>query len=179
MPKKQKDLEVLEELISVAPTPEPIAENEESDGEMELKPQKKKIYNVKPKDPNTPKKERTPAQIEAWKKALAKRQANRETRMSEKETEKERIARELNEKKILAKKQVEDKIVKKAISIKKKAIKKEIILDEISDDETPIEEIKQIVRKQTATRQQPVRQVNTVVQTPVKPVPQLPRIVFM
>jgi len=169
MPKKQKDLEVLEELVS---EPEPL---EESDGEMELKPQKKRIYNVKPKDPNAPKRDRTEAQRMAWDKALATRQANRDNRKIVKETEKERIARELNEKKLLAKKQVEDKIVKKAISIKKKAIKKEIILDEISDDDTPMEEIKQIVKKQ-AVRQQPVRQVN---QQPVKLVPQIPRIVFM
>jgi hypothetical protein len=133
----------------------------------------KKIYNVKPKDPNAPKKERTEAQKMAWEKALATRQANRENRKTVKETENERIARELKEKKDLAKKQVEDKIVKKAISIKKKAIKKEIILDEVSDDETPIEEIKQIVKK-AQLRQQPPRQVN---QPP--PVYQKPKIIFM
>lgn len=168
MPRKQKDLEVLEELIAL---PEDAVE--ESDGEMEIKPQKKRIYNVKPKDPNAPKRERTEAQRLAWDKALATRQANRDNRKIEKETEKERIARELNEKKLLAKKQVEDKIVQKAISIKKKAIKKEIILDEISDDDTPIEDIKKIVK-----RQQPVRQVNQqpIIQQPIK---QIPKIVFM
>ena len=167
MPRKQKDLEVLEELIAA---PEPV---EGSDGEMEIKPQKKRIYNVKPKDPNAPKRERTEAQRLAWDKALATRQANRDFRMTEKETEKERIARELNEKKMLAKKQVEDKIVRKAISIKKKAIKQEIILDEISDDETSMEEIKKIVR---TTRQQPVRQMNQPIQQPIK---QIPKIIFM
>ena len=174
MPRKQKDLEVLEELVDEVPTPEP--DPVESDGEMEIKPQKKRIYNVKPKDPNAPKKERTPAQIEAWNKALATRQVNRENRKTEKETEKERIARELNEKKLLAKKQVEYKIVKKAISIKKKAIKKEIILDEISDDETPMEEIKKIVKRQQTkpqVRQQPPSQVNQ------PPIPQIPKIIFM
>ena len=162
MPRKQKDLEILEELVA---EPEPV---EESDGEMEIKPQKKRIYNVKPKDPNAPKRERTDAQKLAWEKALAARQANRDNRKTEKESEKERIARELNEKKLLAKKQVEDKIVRKAISIKKKAIKKEIILDEISDDDTPIEEIKKIVK-----RQQPNRQVNQ------PPIAQIPKLVFM
>ena len=174
MSRKQKDLEILEKLATeFAPTPEPV---EESDGEMEIKPQKKRIYNVKPKDPNAPKRERTEAQKIAWEKALATRQANRDNRKTAKETEKERIARELNEKKLLAKKQVEDKIVRKAISIKKKAIKKEIILDEISDDDTPIEEIKQIVKRQQSkppVRQQPPRQVNQ------PPAPQIPKIVFM
>jgi hypothetical protein len=173
MPRKQKDLEILEELCTEPePTPESV---EESDGEMEIKPQKKRIYNVKPKDPNAPKKERTPAQIEAWNKALATRQANRENRKTEKESEKERIARELYEKKLLAKKQVEDKIVRKAISIKKKAIKKEIILDEISDDETPMEEIKKIVKRQQS---KPSRQVN---QPPIiqQQIPQKPKIIFM
>jgi hypothetical protein len=168
MPRKQKDLEILEKLTTAPELPV-----EESDGEMEVKPQKKRIYNVKPKDPNAPKKERTEAQKLAWEKALATRQANRDNRKVVKETEKERIARELKEKTLLAKKQVEDKIVRKAISIKKKAIKKEIILDEISDDETPMEEIKQIVKRQQV-KQQPVRQVNQQV---IKP--QIPRIVFM
>ena len=170
MPRRIKDLEVLEELVA---EPEPA----ESDGEMEIKPPrnavKKRIYNVKPKDPDAPKRERTEAQRLAWDKALATRQKNRESRQYEKETEKERIERELNEKKLLAKKQVEDKIVKKAISIKKKAIKKEIMLDEISDDETPMEEIKKIVR---TTRQQPPRQVNKPIQPPI---PQKPQIIFM
>lgn len=170
MPRKQKDLEVLEELITTPELPpEPV---EESDGEMEVKPKKMRIYNVKPKDPNSPKKERTEAQKLTWEKALATRQTNRDNRKVVKETEKERITRELNEKALLAKKQVEDKIVKKAISIKKKAIKKEIILDEISDDETPMEEIKQIVKRQQPVRQQPVRQ-QSIMQ------PQIPKIVFM
>lgn len=145
-----KDIETLEVLTDSTPL---INENNETDGEsdaeLELKvPIKKKIYNVKTKDPNAPKKERTPAQIQAWNKALETRQMNREGRKVVKETENERIAREIKEKKEQAKKSVEEKIVKKAISIKKKQIKKEVILDEISDDDTPIETIKQIVRKQ-------------------------------
>ena len=144
-----KDIETLEVLTDTTPL---INENNETDGEsdseLELKITKKKIYNVKPKDPNAPKKERTPAQIQAWNKALETRQMNREGRKVVKETENERISREINEKKEQAKKSVEEKIVKKAVSIKKKQIKKEVILDEISDDDTPTETIKQIIRKQ-------------------------------
>ena len=152
-----KDLETLEVLTSSAPL---VNENNETDGEsdseLELKIlKKKKIYNVKPKDPYAPKKVRTPAQINAWNKALETRQMNREGRKVVKETENERVAREIKEKKEQAKKSVEEKIVKKAISIKKKQIKKEVILDEISDDDTSIGTIKQIVRKQSSRSVKP------------------------
>lgn len=103
---------------------------------------KKKVYNVKPKDPDAPKKERTEKQKLAWEKALATRKANRDARLKEKQTMNEMI----EEQKKISKKKVEDKIVKKAISIKKRQIKKEEVLDEISDDDTSYEEIKRIVK---------------------------------
>lgn len=166
MSKKSKDLETLGVLMD-----EVNEEKEQTDDEIQVVKTpvvpktavladgsnlKKKIYNMKPKDPNAPKKERTPAQIEAWNKALASRQFNRESRKSEKDI----IKGELEQKKIIAKKAVEEKIVKKAISIKKKQIKKEVMLDEVSDDETPMEEIKKVIQK----RQNPPRSVN--IETP-------------
>ena len=161
MNKKVEDLETLEVLSGDIPD---VDLQNETDDDLQVaktpKTVKKRVYNVKPKDPNAPKKERTPAQIEAWNKALATRQANRDSRL----TEKQKVVEDLKKKADVAKKAVEEKIVKKAISIKKKQIKKEIMLDEVSDDETPVEEIKKIVKEK---RQQPPRTVKVV--EPEKP----------
>jgi hypothetical protein len=161
MNKKSEDLETLGVLSGDI---QDVDLQNETDEELQVaKTPKKRIYNVKPKDPNAPKKERTPAQIDAWNKALATRQANRDSRM----TEKQKVAQDLKKKADMAKKAVEEKIVKKAISIKKKQIKKEILLDEVSDDETPVEEIKKIVKDK---RQQPPRTVKVVnIVEPPKP----------
>lgn len=82
-------------------------------------------------------KPRTEKQIEAFKKAQAKRDENRA------------ITKE-NTKKAL-----EEKVIQKAISIKKTQVRKLQVLDQISDDETPIEEIKKIQRAMTPP---PIRQ---------------------
>ena len=87
------------------------------------------------------KKPRSEKQIEAFKRAQAKRDENR------------LISKE-NTKKVL-----EEKILQKAISIKKKQIKKMKVLDDVSDDETPIEEIKQIQRSMTPPPQRPIQQI--------------------
>jgi hypothetical protein len=83
------------------------------------------------------KKPRSEKQIEAFKKAQAKRDENRA------------ITKE-NTKKAL-----EEKVIQKAISIKKTQVRKLQVLDQISDDETPIEEIKKIQRAMTPP---PIRQ---------------------
>jgi transaldolase len=83
------------------------------------------------------KKPRSEKQIEAFKKAQAKRDENRA------------VAKE-NTKKAL-----EEKVIQKAISIKKTQVRKLQVLDQISDDETPIEEIKKIQRAMTPP---PIRQ---------------------
>jgi hypothetical protein len=83
------------------------------------------------------KKPRSEKQIEAFKKAQAKRDENRA------------ITKE-NTKKAL-----EEKVIQKAISIKKSQVRKLQVLDQISDDETPIEEIKKIQRAMTPP---PIRQ---------------------
>ena len=140
-----EDLEQLEILE------EQKEEEVEDDNIQKTKSVKKKIYNVKPKDPDAPKKERTPAQKLAWEKALATRKANRDARLKEKQTMNEVI----EEQKKISKKKVEDKIVKKAISIKKKQIKKEEVLDEISDDETSYEEIKKIAKAKPRPKAKP------------------------
>jgi hypothetical protein len=83
------------------------------------------------------KKPRTEKQIEAFKKASAIRDANRNKRKED------------------GKKEMEEKILKKAISIKKKQIKKAYTIDDISDDETPIEQI----RAMTPPPQRPIQQI--------------------
>jgi hypothetical protein len=91
---------------------------------------------VKPKRPYKPRPPKTPAQLEAFQKAIAARDANAKRRREEAE-------------KMLAqsKKETEDKVVKKALSIKKKQLKAQLALEEISDDDEPIEVIKQKVKK--------------------------------
>lgn len=165
MSKNLEELEVLEDV----PNDTEVAEEyeEEIHDETIEKPKKKKVYNVKPKDPDAPKKERTPKQIEAWNKALKARQAKRDERAKEKEMLKEVVA----EQKKIAKKKVEDKVVKKAISIKKKQIKTEEVLDEISDDETPYEEVKQIAKKKQAVR----RRTQSIAEPKPEPNPVNPR----
>ena len=101
------------------------------------------------------KKPRTEKQIEAFKKAQAKRDENRA------------ITKE-NTKKAL-----EEKVVQKAISIKKSQVRKLQVLDQISDDETPIEEIKKIQRAMTPP---PIRQTIQAVQ---KPIPSKPQFYFL
>ena len=161
MTDKKKDLEDLK-ILAPNDTEEP------SDGELEIKPtpspvKKKKVYNVKPKDPDAPKRPLTEKQKENWAKCLAVREAKRKERKTEQTILKEQIEVKKKE----AKKAVEDKVVRKAISIKKKQIKAEAMLDHVSDDETPIEEVKQILRKQ------PPRKVN------MTPVPERPVFTFV
>lgn len=88
---------------------EPI-DNESSDEEIEVKPKIKK--------------ERTPAQVAAFKKAMEVRDANKAKRQEEKKALEE-----------MAKKQLEEKIVRKAIAIKKKQIKQEKIVEPESESE--------------------------------------------
>jgi len=83
------------------------------------------------------KKPRSEKQIEAFKKAQAKRDENRAIRKEN------------------TKKALEEKVIQKAISIKKSQVRKLQVLDQISDDETPIEEIKKIQRAMTPP---PIRQ---------------------
>lgn len=165
------NLDELSVLENVQDEDQPVAEVEEPEDDSIQKP-KKKVYNVKPKDPNAPKKERTEAQKKAWEKALATRQANRESRLKEKE----QLNQVVVEQKKIAKQAVEQKIVKKAISIKKKQIKKEEVLDEISDDETPYEEVKQIAKK-TANKR--ASQAKPQIDTPEYQPPQKPSFIFM
>lgn len=161
----------LDELSVLENVEEPTEEPTEIEDDSIQKP-KKKVYNVKPKDPNAPKKERTEAQKKAWEKALATRQANRESRLKEKE----QLNQVVVEQKKIAKQAVEQKIVKKAISIKKKQIKKEEVLDEISDDETSYEEVKHIAKK-TANKR--ASQAKPQIDTPEYQQPQKPSFVFM
>lgn len=87
------------------------------------------------------KKPRSEKQIEAFKKAQAKRDENRVKQKEE------------------TKKVLEEKILQKAVSIKKKQIKKMKVLEDVSDDDTPMEEIKQIQRAMTPPPQRPIQQI--------------------
>lgn len=105
-----------------------------------------KVKKTGGKEEGVTKKPRTEKQIEAFKKAQAKRDENRA------------ISKE-NTKKAL-----EEKVIQKAISIKKSQVRKLQVLDQISDDETPIEEIKKIQRAMTPP---PIRQTIQAVQKPI------------
>ena len=89
-----------------------------------------------PKRIHRPRPPKTPAQLEAFKKAVAVRTANSKRR---KDAADELLAQ--------TKKETEDKVVRKAIAIKKKQIKAQIALEEISSDDEPIEVIKQKIKK--------------------------------
>ncbi len=99
-----------------APPPPPPAQTDESDDEIEYKPQK-------------PKRQLSEKQMENLIKGREKRDTLRKQRLEEK-------AKQNNE----YKKQVEEKIVKKAIQIKKKQLKQEKLIEPEpdSDDETLI-----------------------------------------
>ena len=97
------------------------------------------------------KKPRSEKQIEAFKKAQAKRDENRAKQKED------------------SKKVLEEKILQKAVSIKKKQIKQMKVLDNVSDDDTPIEEIKQIQRAMTPPTQRPIQQI----QQPINRKPQI------
>jgi len=97
-------------------------------------------------EPNTlakVKKPRSEKQIQAFKKAQAKRDENRAKQKED------------------SKKVLEEKILQKAVSIKKKQIKQMRVLDNVSDDDTPIEEIKQIQRSMTPPPLRPIQQIQT------------------
>ena len=89
------------------------------------------------------KKPRSQKQIDAFAKALEIKKEKAIARKTE---------RDLNAG--LEKVKLEEKIVKKAVAIKKKQIKKQIALDDISDDDTSLEEIKKIVKKFPAKKEQ-------------------------
>lgn len=82
------------------------------------------------------KKQKTPAQMAAFAKALKTREENTRRR-------KEEAARLEAD----ARKELEASVVKKAVSIKKKQIKAQLALDEISDDDEPIQAVRERVKK--------------------------------
>jgi hypothetical protein len=99
------------------------------------------VEEVKVKTPlQKPKKNVNPKSIEAGKNNLI---AFRERK--KKEIEERNIL--LQQKQDEAQKSLEEKIIKKAIAIKKRQIKQQEILNSIPQDDTPIEEIKEIVKK--------------------------------
>ena len=102
--------------------PAPLEPQTSSDDDVEIKKGKKK--------------ERSPKQIEAYKKAQAIRMLKAEERR------KERMKQEREEKK-----ELEKKLIEKAIKVKKKQMKKLKVIDELSDDDTPIER-KPILKKE-------------------------------
>jgi uncharacterized protein with von Willebrand factor type A (vWA) domain len=173
MPVKKvvKDLGEMELAIL---TDDPIIE---SDNELEAKPEpkmvnpnKKRIYTVKPKDPDAVKKPRTEAQKATWAIVLEKRQKIRDERMGIAKEEKALYAKHVESVKTKNKKMIEDKVVRKAVAIKKRAIKTADVLDEIEDDDTPIEEIQKLVKERRSTR------INVPVN--IKPVDIKPQIRF-
>lgn len=123
-------MEVLELLEGKKPTKKQI---KEAPKQLPTPPQPVQQMQEEPKPKE--KKPRTPAQIEAFKKVVAIREAKRTQRKDEYNKDMEEF-----------RKYKESLIVKKAVSIKKKQLKQLKPLEDISDDETPIEEIKQIIK---------------------------------
>ena len=125
-----------------------ICDGVESEDDKEI--QKPKAYKkaTKPTDKRLKgNKQRSPAQIKAWEKALATRQRNRDLRAKEKK------ALEDEKKKKLSK-----KVVKKAVKIKQKEIISDAILNEISDESSDsdsdidIQKVKQYVKAKKQKR---------------------------
>ena len=125
-----------------------ICDGVESEDDKEI--QKPKPYKkaTKPTDKRLKaNKERSPAQIKAWEKALATRQRNRELRANEKKAEEDE-----------KKKKLSKKVVKKAVKIKQKEIISDAILNELSDESSDsdsdidIQKVKQYVRQKKQKR---------------------------
>jgi hypothetical protein len=117
--------ENIETLETLEILEEPLEEKVEEESYSLQK--KKSVYNLKPKDPNAPKKEKSEKQKEAWAKAISKRTENREARKNVK-----------FEEDVVFKKELDEKIVKKAIAIKKKQITKAKIIEMSESDEEEV-----------------------------------------
>jgi len=127
-----------------------ICDGNESEDDKEI--QKPKAYKkaTKPDDKRLKaNKQRSPAQIKAWEKALATRQRNRDLRAKEKKV--------LEDEK---KKKLSKRVVKKAVKIKQKEIVADAILNELSDESSDsdsdidIQKVKQYVKAKKQKRLQ-------------------------
>ena len=144
---------------------QPDPDLDESDGEtIEIikkppKPTPMRKREPKVKDPDAPKRERTPAQIAAWERCLAARKVKEAEKYALREKENAEIAKY---KQSLAKKQTKQ-VVKKAVNVKKKYAMVDEVLDEISDGEDiPIEVVTQKIKERRARAQaKPKTQPNT------------------
>jgi len=126
-----------------------ICDGVESDDDKEI--QKPKPYKKATKSTDKrlkANKERSPAQIKAWEKALATRQRNRDLRAKEKKVQEDE-----------KKKKLSKKVVKKAVRIKKKEIVSDAILNELSDESSDsddsdidIQKVKQYVKAKKQKR---------------------------
>ena len=118
-PPKKKIVKLVKKVVKVATqeveSPEDLEENEKS---IEL-----------PKE-TKPKKPRTQAQIDSFKKAQEVRKENSIKRKAEMELIATKQQQEL-----------EKKILKKALSIKKREIRNKIALESIPDDDEPVESV--------------------------------------
>lgn len=127
----KKEVKVAAKVVTKKKPPPPPVESESEDEAEEVPVPKKK-------------RERTPAQIAAFEKALKTKADNAKKRAAEakKKADDERA-------------ELEKKLVQKALALKKKQIKKAAVLDEISDDDTPVEKIKEIAKMIPAKKQEP------------------------
>lgn len=125
-----------------------ICDGVESEDDKEI--QKPKPYKKATKSTDKrlkQNKERSPAQIKAWEKALATRQRNRDLRAKEKKTQDDE-----------KKKKLSKKVVKKAVRIKKKEIVSDAILNELSDESSDsdsdieIQKVKQYIKAKKEKR---------------------------
>lgn len=133
-----------------APDPDLGSDDETIEIKKPPKPTPMRKRQPKPKDPDAPKRERTPAQIAAWERCCAARKAREAERYALREKEMEDIKKYKDS---LAKKQTRN-VIKKAVNVKKKYAVVDEVLDDISDGEDiPIEVVKHAIKQRRARAQ--------------------------
>ena len=140
IPLKKKESKKKIEIITTKeePKPEPIPEpiEDATDTQFELEEPETPIQKIKEKKPRTEK------QMEAFKKALLKRDENAIKRRAEREMIIKEAGRMAEEEHVKAMKEMQDVIVEKAVKIKKNQIKK---IKEVNENNLDIKNIPQLV----------------------------------
>ena len=144
-------------------------ENETEGETIEAPKPKATRYKKASEGDGRKKKGRTPAQIAAFEKCRAKREANRKLRREEDEA----VAAE-------QKAALEEKVVKKAVKVRKKQVIREAVLDDVSSDSDDSDIDIQAVRKLIKQKKQRAkRQPSRPVTPPPSPTPAAPSIYFI
>lgn len=136
----ESEAEMEEEIIKVVRPRKKVNKKVEIKNEIIDEPVECEKVSAEQVEAPKPKRTRSKAQEEAWKKCLAKRKENREKRLAIKTEEEQKY-----------KKQAEEKIVKKAVRIKKKQAVRQAVLEDVSSesesDELDVKAVKRVVKK--------------------------------